>query len=322
MLPFRILVLIAAVLAVALSALSQGGDASAQTGGAEYVGSTEDGRIFRFEVSDDATEISSIRIDAGPDYITACGMGVIGFEGPWPIISGHFEIHVDIGPQIIEPVTQATEATMIGDFQSDGRVEGTYRAMHPVEPTCDTGELLWSGHLIPLPGPTFSGEISQGGSIEFTLSSDREFVTELLMGPLEFDATGCPPSMAVFAVVGEFANVPALVTEGQFEILATVVNVPPPTYEFSISGVLVSETEAEGTARVRILEQPECDTGVLTWTATAPAPAPSPSPPAELPAGGAAPPQGDGPWPRFLVLGAGALIVVALALTRRLLRPR
>ena len=105
---------------------------------------------------------------------------------------------------------------------------------------------------------------------------------------------------------------------------------PTPAWEATVAGKLLSETEAEGTIRVTVVDQPECDTGVLAWTAAAPPPAltppslPSPTPIdlVGFPAGGTAPPSRDSSWPLWFAIGSGTFALGALALAEMLRRPR
>jgi len=325
--PIAVAMIVASIAVLALRSVSNDAPAAvAQTAGAEYVGSTEDDRVLRLEMSGDATAVDNVTL-ADPDPLVdgvTCGVGLNGWSGPWPIINDHFEIELSV-----EAAYKLGDATIVGDLLPGDRIGGTYRVAH-VEPPpevpeeerwepCETGEMPWSGQLIPPKGPTFTGETSQGGSVEITFSSGLAFVIEMRM-TVPLAVPGCPPSVgADLPFLSLLADAPVPVTDGEFEIIAKeVVAEPPPTYEFTIAGVLVSETEAEGTGRVRILEQPECNTGVLTWTASVPTPAPTPTAgPGVLPSGGGEPPLASGNsqvWPPVLAAASGLLVVVAAAL--------
>jgi hypothetical protein len=101
-----------------------------------------------------------------------------------------------------------------------------------------------------------------------------------------------------------------------------------PTWTVFVTGKLLSETEAQGTIRVTVVDKPECDTGVVEWTATAPPaatpePTPTPSPtPGELPAGGSGPAGGGEGTPLVMVVGVAASLIGLGAAGRALLRRR
>jgi len=322
-----------AVLVVAMmAALATPAGARAQVGGATYAGATEDGRYLDFTLSDDATEIVSAAAwdpnSLGPNPVT-CGFGGGGIVGPWdpvPIVNGRFEITVGV-----DAAYHMGDATIVGEFLPDGRVRGTYRVMR-VEPPpdipeeylwepCDTGDMLWNGLLIPPDGPTFNGRAQGGATAEFTMTQGLGFLREFRLGYLSYEVGNCPGIASSLPVVSRNTQ-PVPVIGGRFEIADRWFNVadPTPAWEATITGSLLSETEAEGTIRVTVVDKPECDTGVPTWTATAPPPAPTPtaapSPPSELPAGGTAPvPEGGGVALR-MAAGLAALVAGALAAAR------
>jgi len=308
--------------------------ARAQAGGATYAGATEDGRYLDFTLSADATEIVTAGAwdpdSLGPNSVT-CGFGGGGILGdPVPIVNGRFEITVGV-----QAAYHVGDATITGEFLPDGRVRGTYRVIH-VEPSpdipeeylwepCDTGEMTWSGVLIPPDGPTFNGGTPGGATVEFTVAQGLGFVREFRLGYLSYEVANCPGIASSLPIVS-LRDQPVQVVGGRFEVTDKWFNVadPIPAWEATVTGNLLSETEAEGTIRVTVVDKPECDTGVLTWTATAPPPAtPEPTPaPGGLPAGGSGPAGGGEGTPLVMAVGVAAALIGLGAAGRASLRRR
>jgi hypothetical protein len=293
-----------------------------------YVGGTADGRAIRLTLSDDSTQILSVLLTdpdpaADPAGGVVCGVEVAsGFRPePWPITNGRFEIEVGIGW-----VEEIGTARIVGEFLPGARVSGTYEVTLD-DPPCATGEMPWSGDRIVWPGWSFPGQISQGGSVHLVFSGDGGFVASMTVEGLDFKMSGCPSfAKAGLILLNQLSAVPVRVTEEGFEISGTAVSAGlPPIYEFTAHGQLTSETDAEGTVRISVLNQPTCDTGVLTWTAQQdmiPASptavgSVSPEPTGPLPVGGSAPPESQQGVLTLLAIGAALTLVGLFVLVRQ-----
>ena len=333
----RLLVVVAlAGLAVALvpgSASPEG--ARAQVGGGVYEGTTDDGRVFRFVVSEDGSQIEVVHLtDVGG---LTCASGHVDrfiASTTAPIAGGHFDLNLVLHEhgRRSEPTSQATEVTISGGFQADGSLTGTFRGVRAEDPVCDSGALAWSGEFLFSEKSVrqatrhFSGRTEEGGNVRLSLSPALDFVRELSIAVLHFGAPDCKRALsnAVSLIPGAGVLSEALaepVASGEFDFVRTlIVAETSPSNTVFVTGSLLSDTEAAGTIRVRSVEQPECDTGVLSWTATAPPPA-TPTP-GELPAGGSGPAGGGEGTPLVMVVGVAASLIGLGAAGRALLRRR
>jgi hypothetical protein len=141
-----------------------------------------------------------------------------------------------------------------------------------------------------IPGATYTGTHSGGGSISFTLPDASGADGELTVTQIPCDGQTLASITAQF----ESADIDASVEPHSF-VLAN-----PGGQGLTVNGTFPSSGSAEGTFEVQLGGPPElppglsaCSSGVLTWTATTAAPAPPPAtatpppppPPTGCPAG-------------------------------------
>ncbi|MEX0799854.1 MAG: hypothetical protein WD379_01390 [Dehalococcoidia bacterium] len=335
----RILSLAALALVGGALLLADAGSAQAQAGGDVYEGFADDGRLIRFILSPDATSVTLAHLADTED--AECGSGHVDrfigqtIEG---ITAGHFEFDLafNFGP---EPSPFATEVTITGDLAPDGTASGTYQALRPNDPVCDTGLMSWQGMAlynvdsVGLGERTFNGQTPEGVSVTLSTSLTSDFVTWFSVGNVDFGPESCSDIESGLAAVAGLGEMQPIVS-GEFQFFRTfIVADTSPAWSAIVTGSLLSETEAEGTLRVIDLEHTGCDTGVLQWTATASEPTPTPppddgfggggdEPPTELPDTGSPPPSGTGvPLPVIALataaILAGGTLIAARAVRRR-----
>ena len=105
----------------------------------------------------------------------------------------------------------------------------------------------------PIAGATYTGTISGGGTVDFTVSGDGSQVQGFTAYDVHGDVCefeGANPFPIPLDIVGDSFG-PGI----------------PGLYE--VSGSFPSESNAEGTLRL-VLDEPPCDSGVLHWKATTP----------------------------------------------------
>jgi len=118
----------------------------------------------------------------------------------------------------------------------------------------------------PIGGATYTGTVSGGGTVDFTVSGDGSQVQG-------FTAYDVPGDVCEFQGANPFP-IPLDIVGDSFG--------PGIPGLYEVSGSFPSESNAEGTLRL-VLDDPACDTGTLTWTAATSATptattTPSPSP--------------------------------------------
>ena len=312
--------------------------ARAQFGGDVYDAATGDGRLLRFVVANDESEITVIDMTDGGDVTCASGY-VDRFIASTtaPIASGHFDLHLVLAVfgERSEPTSLATAVTVTGDLLASGQIAGILQTARVEDPACDSGPLAWSGELsfntadVPHGGTRFTGTAAGQAYIEVSVSDDRGFVTEFRVGDVDLTPPSChdiasslPPIPGTGVARASLAE-PMGGNEFGF-VRSFVVAETKPTWTAFVTGAIMSDTQVEGTVRLIEVDYPECDTGVLSWTATAPPPVtPEPtSSPGELPAGGSGPAGGGGGTPLVMALGVAASLIGLGVAGRALLRRR
>jgi hypothetical protein len=153
----------------------------------------------------------------------------------------------------------------------------------------------------PVAGATYTGTVSGGGTVDFTVSGDGSQV----QGFTAYDVPG-PGADCQFLGPWPYPFALDIDKDDSFG--------PGPLDWYVVSGSFPSEGNAQGTLRLA-LPPPLCDTGVLPWTATSSFPTPTPTPTlspavggiAELPdvSGSSAP-----SYPALAGLAAAALVAL------------